>query len=323
MVQDDFHNDAVAVIQTEIQALTHLKSHLPPHFSKACQLIRETKGKVIVTGVGKSGHIGRKIASTLASTGTTAIYLHPGEAGHGDLGVIDNSDLLLAISYSGQSEEILTFLPLLKRRSIPIIAITSEPFSSLAQLADVHLQIEIHQEACPHNLAPTTSTTTTLVLGDALAIALLKARGFTREDFAATHPAGRLGKQLLTLVKDIMRTGSQLALVSDEEKVTTALIEISRKRLGMAAVVRSNGELCGIFTDGDLRRMLEKKLDIHQVSIRDVMTPNCLTIDADVLAIQAVQLMEKKQVNGLIVTNKQHHPIGMFNMHDLLESGIL
>lgn len=322
-VQDNYSQYARDVIQIEMDSLSALHQNIPPEFDKVCELFLRTQGKIIVTGIGKSGHIARKITATFSSTGTPAMYLHPSEAGHGDLGVITPQDTVLAISYSGESTEILTFLPLLKRNNVPIVCMTGNVFSSLAQLATFHLDIGVEREACPLNLAPTASTTVTLVLGDALAVALLEARGFNKDDFAATHPAGRLGKRLLTRVKDIMHTGAELPIVASEMKVAQALLEMSNKKLGMTSVVESNGTLCGVFTDGDLRRALGNKVDLHNTPICAVMTTPCHTINADVLATEALYFIERNSINGLVVVDDRNCPIGMFNMHDLLRAGVV
>ncbi|MBF0255152.1 MAG: KpsF/GutQ family sugar-phosphate isomerase [Gammaproteobacteria bacterium] len=280
-------------------------------------------GRVIVTGMGKSGHIGNKIAATLASTGTPAFFVHPGEASHGDLGMITDKDVVVALSNSGETAEILTILPLIKRLGAPLIALTGNPESNLAREADVHLDVSVEKEACPLGLAPTSSTTATLAMGDALAIALLEARGFTEEDFARSHPGGSLGRRLLLHVKDIMRSGEAIPRVLHSASLNQALLEMTRKGLGMTAVVDENESILGIYTDGDLRRTLDQGLDIHQVGIAEVMTPGCVTLPQDSLAAAALQLMESRKINALLVADDQGRLIGALNMHDLLRAGVV
>lgn len=319
----NYRDYAKSIIAIETQALENLQKEIPIEFDNACEVLRRTQGKIVVTGVGKSGHIAHKIAATLASTGSPALYMHPGEAGHGDLGLIDERDSLLALSFSGESTEILTFFPILKRKGTPIVSITGNAQSSMAQLSTVHLQINIIREACPLNLAPTSSTTVSLVLGDALALCLLKAKGFTQEDFAITHPSGQLGKRLITRVYDLMHQGERIAQVASEVNIANAIVEMTSKGLGMTSVVHSDGTLCGLFTDGDLRRTLEQQIDLHRTPIAQVMTPNCQVIDSNILATQALLLMEQKSINGFVVVDHNRHPIGMFNIHDLLRAGIV
>jgi arabinose-5-phosphate isomerase len=320
----DFCLAGKQVLATEIAGLQQLEHYINQDFNHACELIlNNTQGKVIVMGVGKSGHIGNKLAATLASTGTPAFTVHPGEAAHGDLGMISQSDIVLAISYSGESSEILSLYPVLKRRDIAIIAMTGNPKSNMATLADVHLQITIPEEACPLGLAPTSSSTATLVMGDALAIALLQARGFTKDDFALSHPGGALGRKLLLLLSDIMHQGNELPKVGPQAVVREALLEISQKGLGMTAIVDENNRLLGIFTDGDLRRILDKRVDIHSALIQDVMTLNPTVAHAQMLAVEGLNLMQQRRINGLMLTDSTGHLVGALNMHDLLKAGVM
>jgi len=286
---------ALAVIQTEMQAVAGLAARIDEQFVSACRLLLACKGRVVVTGMGKSGHIAGKIAATLASTGTPAFFVHPGEASHGDLGMITRQDVVLALSNSGETEEILTILPIIKRLGVPLIALTGNPESALARFASVHINVAVEHEACPLGLAPTASTTAALVMGDALAVSLLETKGFTRDDFALSHPGGSLGKRLLLQVNDIMHRGSEVPVVTDSVLVSDALLEMTGKKLGMTAVVDGEGRVAGIFTDGDLRRMLEKNLDVHATRIAEVMTGPCKVIDVDMLAAEAMQIMESKK----------------------------
>ncbi len=311
------------VLEIELNAIEGLKKHLDQNFVAACQLMLDCTGKVVVTGMGKSGHIANKIAATLASTGTPAFYMHPGEAGHGDLGMLEATDLLLAISNSGETTEILSLFPVIKRLGLKSIAMSRSPSSTLGTLADVHLDISVPKEACSLGLAPTSSTTATLVLGDALAVALLDAKGFTSDDFALSHPSGSLGKKLLLKVSDIMHSGDQLPLVSERQTIRDALLVISEKGLGMAAVVNNEGQLSGVFTDGDLRRIIDAKVDILTTSIAEVMTPNCITVSANTLAAEALRIMETKNINGLIAVDKKQIPVGAFNMLNLVRTGVV
>ncbi|MFM4806164.1 KpsF/GutQ family sugar-phosphate isomerase [Aeromonas bivalvium] len=319
----DFRRSAKAVLDIEKQAIEGLHQYLDEAFDRACQLILGCGGKIVVTGMGKSGHIGNKIAATLASTGTPAFFLHPGEASHGDLGMISGGDLIIAISNSGESDEILALLPVLKRRGIPLICMTGNPASTMAKEANVHLCVRVEQEACPLGLAPTSSTTATLVMGDALAVALLEARGFTADDFALSHPGGSLGKRLLLRVGDLMHSGDLLPRVGIDATISQALLEVSRKGLGMTAVVDGDGLLAGLFTDGDLRRILDLRVDVHSTPIAQVMTVNCVTVRPDMMAAEAVKLMETKKINGLLVVDGDKRPLGAFNMHDLLKAGVI
>ncbi|AJR07399.1 KpsF/GutQ family sugar-phosphate isomerase [Photobacterium gaetbulicola] len=310
------------VIEIEAEALKGLTHFINGSFTQACQLINECHGKVIIMGMGKSGHIGNKIAATLASTGTPAFFVHPGEASHGDLGMIEKGDVVLAISNSGEASEILTLLPVIKRLGIPLISMTGKPESSMAKLSQIHLQITVNQEACPLNLAPTSSTTATLAMGDALAIALMEARGFTADDFALSHPGGALGRKLLLRISDIMHTGDRLPVVGEQALIKDALLEVSRKGLGMTAIIDNDQQLLGIFTDGDLRRLLDNHVDIHTTSIGEVMTRNPATISADVLAAEGLKLMEDRKISGLLVTDNGML-VGALNMHDLLKAGVM
>jgi arabinose-5-phosphate isomerase len=281
------------------------------------------RGRVVVSGMGKSGHVGGKIAATLASTGTPAFFLHPAEASHGDLGMVAKGDVVLAISYSGETAELLTILPLFKRMDSPLISMTGNPLSTLAREAEVHLDISVPAEACPLNLAPTASTTATLAMGDALAVALLKHRGFTEEDFARSHPGGALGRRLLLRVSDVMRSGNDLPSVRPETPLPEGLLEMSRKRLGLTAVVDDGRHVVGIFTDGDLRRALDRRVDIHKSTMADVMTRGGRSIGPHELAAEAVLMMEKYSINGLLVLDDQGVLIGALNVHDLLRAGVM
>lgn len=319
----DFTIRAAEVIKIEAAAVEQLKQYLDADFNLACQLIFDSTGKTIVTGMGKSGHIGSKIAATLASTGTPALFVHPGEASHGDLGMLSAADIVIAISNSGETAEVLTIMPVIKRLGIKLIAMTGNPASTLAKLADAHLCVKVEQEACPLGLAPTASTTATLAMGDALAVALLDARGFSADDFALSHPGGSLGRKLLLRLEDIMHTGEQVPTVLYSATIKDALLEISKKGLGMTAVVDEQGKMAGVFTDGDLRRILDQRYDIHSNQIADVMTRNCITAQAQQLAAEALQIMQQKKINGLIIIDDAGKPVGAMNMHDLLRAGVL
>jgi len=312
------------VIDIERNALDNLYQYVDSaEFATACRLILECTGKVIVMGMGKSGHIGNKISATLASTGTPAFFVHPGEASHGDLGVLSENDIILAISNSGEASEILTLMPVIKRMGLPIIAVTGKPESNMAKLSIVHLCIEVPEEACPLGLAPTSSTTATLVMGDALAVALLQARGFTKDDFALSHPGGSLGRKLLLKVSDVMHKSAELPLVSHNICITDALYEISKKGLGMTAVVDDDNKLVGIFTDGDLRRVIDAEVNLRETSISDVMSRGCVTVCDGILAAEALKVMEEKDINGLIVIDEQQKPIGALNMLDMVKAGVI
>ena len=313
---------ALAVIQTEAQAVLALTEQINQPFVDACHLMLACSGRVVVTGMGKSGHIAGKIAATLASTGTPAFFVHPGEASHGDLGMITRQDVVLALSNSGETAEIVTILPLIKRLAVPLIALTGNPQSTLAQCATAHINVAVAQEACPLGLAPTASTTAALVMGDALAVALLQVKGFSRDDFALSHPGGSLGKRLLLKVSDVMHGGDAVPAVADHALVSQALVEMTNKKLGMTAVVDATQRVMGIFTDGDLRRMLEKNRDVHSTPIAEVMTTGCTTISADRLAAEAMQIMEHKKINALLVVDDQQRLVAALNMHDLLRAGL-
>jgi len=314
---------ALAVIQVESQAVAALAERIDEHFTAACRLMFACNGRVVVTGMGKSGHIAGKIAATLASTGTPAFFVHPGEASHGDLGMITKQDVVLALSNSGETEEVLTILPIIKRLGVPLIAMTGNPASTLGALATVHIDVGVAQEACPLGLAPTSSTTAALAMGDALAVSLLEARGFTRDDFALSHPGGSLGKRLLLRVNDIMHTGDRMPVVRETALISEALLEMTEKKLGMTAIVDADNKVAGIFTDGDLRRMLGKNPDIHSTRIDTVMTAHCTTIGIDTMAAEAMQIMEQKRINALIVIDRERRAVGALNMHDLIRSGIV
>lgn len=318
-----FRQSALKVIEIESQAIKQLCQYINADFEQACEILLNCKGKVVVCGMGKSGHIGNKIAATLASTGTPAFFMHPGEANHGDLGMLSPEDVLLAISNSGETAELLLLLPVVKRLGVPIIAMSKNPHSALGQHADVNLCIKVEQEACSLGLAPTSSTTATLVMGDALAVALLDANGFTPDDFALSHPGGSLGRKLLLKLKDIMHTGQQLPLVSEEQTVSNALLEISRKGLGMTGIVDKENKLLGIFTDGDLRRILDAQTDLHQTPVNEVMTENGISAHPNMLAVEVLNLMEKHKINSLFAIDDNGRPVGAVNMHILLRAGVV
>jgi arabinose-5-phosphate isomerase len=319
----DFKVLAKNVIKIQQQAIAELDQFIDEGFELACQLMFQCQGRVIVVGMGKSGHIGGKIAATLASTGTPSFFVHPSEASHGDLGMITADDVVLTISNSGETAEVLAIIPVLKRIGAKLIAMTGHANSTLAKLADTHVCIKVSQEACPLGLAPTSSTTATLVMGDALAVALLNAKDFTADDFALSHPGGSLGKRLLLRLSDIMHTEEKLPLVLNTAKIKDALVEMSLKGLGMTSVVNKEGQLVGVFTDGDLRRILDQRVDIHQDNIDSVMSSQPLTAKPNLLAAQALKIMEDKKINGLIIIDRNNCPVGAMNMHDLLKSGVL
>lgn len=314
---------AIKALEIEAEAITDLISRIDENFIKACEIILQCKGKVIVTGMGKSGHIGNKIAATLASTGTPAFFVHPAEASHGDLGMITKEDVVLAISNSGNTEEIMAIIPMLKRINTSLITMTGKVSSSIAKAADVNLDISVKKEACPLNLAPTSSTTATLAMGDALAVSLLKAKGFTENDFAKSHPGGKLGRQLLLTANDIMHTDKSIPSVNNKVALTEALMEMTQKGLGITAITNDDNQVLGIFTDGDLRRVLDKEINIHQTKIEEVMTPNCITVDQNTLAAQVLAIMESKKINALLVVNDSNQLIGALNMHDLLKAKVV
>jgi len=312
-----------AVLEVEMNALAGLVRRLDANFVNACEIILNCRGRTVVTGMGKSGHIGCKIAATLASTGTPAFFVHPGEAGHGDLGMIIPDDVVIALSNSGETEELLTMLPVIKRLGVPLVALTGNPRSTLAGFATVHLDVSVKQEACPLGLAPTASTTAALAMGDALAIALLEARGFSEEDFALSHPGGVLGRKLLLKVSDIMHSGEQIPRVGKNTLLRDALVEMTEKGLGTTAVVDEDNRVAGIFTDGDVRRTLGAGIDIHKAVISEVMTDKCKTIGASALAAEALQMMESHKINALLVVDQGHRLTGILNMHDLLRARIV
>ena len=319
----DLIDSAQRTIRLEIEAVQELLPRIDADFVKACELILNCKGRVVVVGMGKSGHIGNKIAATLASTGTTSFFVHPAEASHGDMGMITRDDIVLALSNSGSTAEIVTLLPLIKRLGIRLISMTGNPNSPLAKAAEVNLDARVSQEACPLNLAPTSSTTASLVLGDALAIALLEARGFTAEDFAFSHPGGALGRRLLLKVENVMHAGDALPRVRRGTSLRDALLEMTQKGLGMTVILEEDGRLAGIFTDGDLRRTLDKGIDVRQALIDEVMTPHGKTARAEMLAAEALKIMEDHKINALVVVDDQDKPVGALNMHDLLRAGVM
>lgn len=311
------------VLDIEAAAVQALSARLDGNFLHALDLILSCEGRVIVSGMGKSGHIARKIAATMSSTGTPAYFVHPGEASHGDLGMITDEDVIIALSYSGESQELMTIVPVIKRQGAKLISVTGNPKSSLAQAADVHLDAHVDKEACPMGLAPTTSTTAALALGDALAMALLDAKGFGKEDFARSHPGGSLGRRLLTHVRDIMRVGERLPMVGGDAMLSDAILEISKKGVGMTAIVDAGQRVLGIYTDGDLRRTLEKKLDFGSTPVRDVMSANPRCIGPDSLAAEAVQMMEQYNISQMLVVDEQRKLVGALNMHDLLHAKVI
>ncbi len=321
--QDDLLALARQVLDIESRAVEQLKSRLDSSFTAACELCLQTRGRVVVTGMGKSGHIARKISATLASTGTPSFYVHPAEASHGDLGMITPNDLLLAVSYTGETEEVVTILPLIKRMGAQLISLTGNPGSTLAKAADVHLDVSVDEEACPLNLAPTASTTATLAMGDALAVALLDCRGFTAEDFALSHPGGSLGKRLILRVADVMHTDNEVPSVGGEVNLSAGLVEMTRKSLGMTAIVDDDNRLLGVFTDGDLRRALDAAIDVHETKMKSIMHRNCKVTSPDVLAAEAVHIMEENKITGLLVTDDEGRLVGALNIHDLFRAGVM
>ncbi|MDR8366618.1 MULTISPECIES: KpsF/GutQ family sugar-phosphate isomerase [Pseudomonas] len=319
----DLIQSAQRTIRLELEAVQGLLPHIDADFVRACEMILASKGRVVVVGMGKSGHIGNKIAATLASTGTTAFFVHPAEASHGDMGMITRDDIILALSNSGSTNEIVTLLPLIKRQGIQMISLTGNPESPLAKAAEVNLNVSVEHEACPLNLAPTSSTTAALVMGDALAVALLEARGFTAEDFAFSHPGGALGRRLLLKVENVMHAGTELPQVMCGTLLKDALMEMTRKGLGMTVVLSTDGKLAGIFTDGDLRRTLDRTIDIHSTTIDEVMTAHGKTARAEMLAAEALKIMEDHKINALVVVDSEDRPVGALNMHDLLRAGVM
>ena len=324
MTKHAFIELGLAVLKTESEAIAALTQRLNQDFHRACEMILGCEGRLVVTGMGKSGHIGNKIASTLASTGTPAFFMHPGEASHGDLGMITPEDLVIALSNSGETSEITLLLPLIKRLAIPLIALTGKPKSTIARAADINLDVSVSKEACPLGLAPTSSTTASLAMGDALAIAILQARGFTEEDFALSHPGGNLGRRLLLRVSDIMHTGDAIPLVNTEYSLKQTLLEMTSKGLGMAGVIDpESSKLVGIYTDGDLRRTFENMPNIETALVKDYMTANCVTIDAERIATEALNLMHDRKINALMVIDQNNLVQGALNIHDLLRAGVV
>ena len=320
----DFAASGRRVFAVEAEGLAAVADRIDGAFSAACKAILASRGRVVCCGMGKSGHVARKIAATLASTGTPAFYVHPGEAAHGDLGMVTDADIVLALSYSGESDEVLLLLPALKRQGNTVIAMTGRPASTLAREGDIHLDVSVPAEACPLALAPTSSTTASLAMGDALAVALLEARGFTADDFARSHPAGALGRRLLLHITDVMHAGDDVPKVGPDASVSEALVEMSRKRLGMTAVVDADDRLLGLYTDGDLRRSLDDEhVDLRGTRIEAVMTRAPRTIDADALAVEAAQLMETHKISGLIVVDGERRVVGALNIHDLLRARVV
>ena len=323
LTKDELLALAANVLDIEARAVDALKARLDDSFVAACELCMATPGRVVVTGMGKSGHVSNKIAATLASTGTPAFFMHPAEASHGDLGMITSQDLLLAISYSGETAEVVTILPMVKRMGAKLLSMTGNPKSTMAQAADVHLDISVEEEACPLKLAPTASTTATLAMGDALAVALLEKRGFTAEDFARSHPSGSLGKRLLLRVSDVMRTGDRIPAVNAGVTLRDALLEMTDKGLGMTAIVDDQNSILGIYTDGDLRRTLDAGSDILTTTIHEVMHANCKTTSADVLAAEALHLLEENKITSLLVADDDGKLVGALNIHDLFREGLM
>jgi arabinose-5-phosphate isomerase len=313
----------LAVIETEAQAVFELSQRIDERFEHACTLLLACKGRIVVTGMGKSGHIGKKIAATFSSTGSPAFFMHPGEASHGDLGMITRQDTVVAISHSGHTAELLILLPILKRLEVPLITLTGNLDSPLSKSANVALDVSIKQEACPLGLAPTTSTTVALVMGDALAIALLQARGFSAEDFALSHPGGSLGKRLLLHIDEISQYGDDIPMVHENVTIREALLEVTEKKLGMTCVVDSKGYLAGIFTDGDIRRTLTRQFDINTTTLKNIMTTNPRTIKPGLLAAEALALMQKHRITSLVIVDDENRPIGVVHLHNLLQAGVI
>lgn len=312
-----------SVIATEAAAVAALGERIDASFIAACRFMLQCEGRIVVLGMGKSGHIGGKFAATLASTGTPAFFVHPGEASHGDMGMITAQDVVVALSNSGETEELLVLLPLIKRIGVPLIALTGKPASTLARASSVHIDVSVAAEACPLGLAPTSSTTATLAMSDALAIALLEAKGFSTEDFALSHPGGTLGRRLLLRISDIMHIGERIPQVRAEDLLKDALLEMSRKGLGMTAIIGTDRRVQGIFTDGDLRRALDRGIDIHSATIAEVMTADCTTVEAPLLAAEALTIMEQRRINALLVVDTDRRLVGVLNMHDLLRAGVV
>jgi arabinose-5-phosphate isomerase len=321
--QDRIKSLARNVLETEARAVTVLMDRIDDEFIRACEICLECQGRIVVIGMGKSGHIGSKIAATLASTGSPAFFVHPGEASHGDLGMITGPDVVLAISNSGETAELITILPMIKRLGVKLIGMTGKPASTLSKAAEVNLDVSVAEEACPLNLAPTASTTATLALGDALAVALLEARGFTEEDFARSHPSGTLGRRLLLLVGDLMHSGDEIPRIEADKPLSEGLLEMSRKGLGMTTVFGDNNHLEGVFTDGDLRRAIDDSLDLRTTAMRDVMTPRGHTIAPELLAAEAVRMMQTHKITSLLVIDETDELVGVLHIHDLLRAGVM
>jgi arabinose-5-phosphate isomerase len=320
----DLARETLAIEGNAVMALKHrLEGVNAQAFTQAISILLSCKGRIVVSGIGKSGHIGRKVAATFASTGSPAFFVHPAEASHGDLGMVTQDDVFVAFSNSGETSELTAIVPIIKRTGAKLISITGNPNSSLAELADAHINVSVEKEACPLNLAPTASTTAALAMGDALAVALLDARGFKPEDFARSHPGGSLGRRLLTHVRDVMRSGEQSPKTRFDANITEALLEITAKRLGMTVIVDAEDKVLGIFTDGDLRRLIEKNSQFQNSSLRDAMTPNPRTISPDLLAAEAVEMMERHRINQLVVTDKNGRLLGALNLHDLFAAQVI
>ena len=312
-----------SVIETEAQALVALISRIDGNFVAACKYMLACQGRIVVLGMGKSGHIGGKLAATLASTGTPAFFVHPGEASHGDMGMITAKDVTVAISNSGETDEIIVLLPLIKRLGVPLITLTGNPSSTLARAASVNIDVSVAKEACPLGLAPTSSTVAALAMGDALAIALLQSRGFSAEDFALAHPGGTLGRRLLLRIGDIMHRGGEMPTMGPRDLLKDALVEMSRKGLGMTAIVDERLRVAGIFTDGDLRRALDRGVDVHSARMQEVMTRECMTVTEACLAAEALSLMQQCRINALLIVDAERTLLGVVNMHDMLRAGVV
>lgn len=312
-----------AVVKIEADMVSRLIDRINNDFGRACQYLLDCKGRIVVIGVGKSGHISKKIAATLASTGSPAFFIHPSEAKHGDMGMITKSDVVLALSYSGESEELISLLPYLKRLDVPLIALTGKPHSTLAKAATINLDTSVEKEACPLGLAPTSSTTAALVMGDALAMALLDTRGFTEDDFALSHPGGSLGRRLLLRVNELMHQNTDIPVVKHNASLKEALVEMTQKKLGMTTVVDEEGRLTGVFTDGDIRRAFDNNADVHETTIERVMSRNPKTISGNILAAEALNIMETFKITSLVIVNDNHQPKGIVHIHDILQAGVI
>ena len=311
-----------AVLEIEARAIVDQLHHIDQAFAHAANYMLDCRGRIVVLGMGKSGHIGGKIAATLASTGSPAFFVHPGEASHGDMGMITAADVVFALSNSGETDELVILIPLIQRLGIPLIAMTGNPESSLAKQSNVHINVAVNEEACPLGLAPTSSTTAALAMGDALAIAMLQARGFTEQDFALSHPGGALGRRLLLKIGELIHTGATMPWVGPDALISDALVEVTQKGLGMTAIIDAERRVLGIFTDGDLRRVIDQKYDINTTLINEVMTPHCTTVSADILAAHALRIMQDGKINALLVVDDEQRLTGVLNMHDLLRSRV-